>query len=86
MNSEGIQILCRMRNILKIVFLLCVIALPLHAQEKFDSTACIPVRTVNPDSLAFGPGEKASFVLHYKWGAINEGFFCSSLQVGCNQF
>ena len=70
-NSEEILISCRMRYVLKIVFLLCVIALPLHAQEKSDSTACIPVRTVNPDSLAFGPGEKASFVLHYEWGAIN---------------
>lgn len=60
-----------MEHIWKIVVLLCVMALPLHAQENTDSTACIPVRTVNPDSLAFGAGEKASFVLHYKWGAIN---------------
>ena len=60
-----------MEHIWKIVVLLCVMALPLHAQENTDSTACIPVRTVNPDSLAFGAGEKVSFVLHYKWGAIN---------------
>lgn len=46
-------------------------SMQLHAQENLQSTACIPVRTVNPDSLAFGPGEKASFVLHYRWGAIN---------------
>ena len=60
-----------MEHIWKIVVLLCVMALPLHAQENTDSTACIPVRTVNSDSLAFGAGEKASFVLHYKWGAMN---------------
>ena len=46
-------------------------ALQLHARENSDSTACVPVRTVNPDSLAFGPGEKASFILHYEWGAVN---------------
>lgn len=43
----------------------------LHARENSDSTACIPVRSVCPEDLAFGPGEEASFVLHYKWGAIN---------------
>ena len=71
MNSEGILISCRMNYIWKIAVLLCVTALQLHAQENSDSTACVPVRTVNPDSLAFGPGEKASFTLHYEWGAIN---------------
>ena len=48
-----------------------MMALPLHAQENSDSTACIPVRTVNPDSLAFAAGEEASFILHYQWGSIN---------------
>ena len=53
------------------MILLCVTALSLHAQENSDSTACIPVRTVDPDKLAFAPGEEASFILHYQWGAIN---------------
>jgi hypothetical protein len=48
-----------------------MIALPLHAQENSDSTACVPVRTLNPDSLAFTGGEKISFILHYQWGTIN---------------
>lgn len=60
-----------MRYSLIIAFLLCVTASALHAQEKSDSTACIPVRTLTPDSLAFGNGEKATFILHYRWGAIN---------------
>jgi len=55
-----------------IFLLLCVsVGVPLHSQEKSDSTACIPVMSVCEDSLAFAAGEKASFVLHYKWGAIN---------------
>ena len=64
-------ILCRMKILKLIAILLCVMALPLHAQENSDSTACIPVRTVNPDSLAFAAGEEASFILHYQWGSIN---------------
>ena len=53
------------------MILLCVTAFSLHAQENSDSTACIPVRNIAPDSLAYGPGEEVSFILHYKWGAIN---------------
>ena len=66
-----IQSLCRMKYSGIIAVLLCVIAFPLHAQENSDSTACIPVRTVSPDGLAFQHGEKVSFILHYKWGAVN---------------
>ena len=59
----------------KICFLLCLLlaTVRLTAQEKSvsDSTACVPVRTVSPDRLAFGPGEKMYFTMHYKWGAIN---------------
>lgn len=59
----------------KICFLLCLLlaTFRLTAQEKSvsDSTACVPVRTVSPDRLAFGPGEKMYFTMHYKWGAIN---------------
>lgn len=45
----------------------------LYAQEDSvsDSTACVPVRTVSYDDLAFGPGEKMSFMMHYRWGMIN---------------
>ena len=42
-----------------------------YAQEISDSTACIPVRTVKDEELAFAHGESASFILHYEWGAIN---------------
>lgn len=64
-----------MKLITRIMILLCtcVAAAPMHAQENPDSTgtACVPVRTLDRDSLAFGPGEKMSFVLHYQWGAVN---------------
>ena len=50
-----------------------MMALPLHAQEKLDlkGTACVPVRSVSEESLAFQHGEKMEFVLHYQWGTIN---------------
>ena len=57
------------------MFLLCtcMAAFPLHAQEKLDlkGTACVPVRSVSEESLAFQHGEKMEFVLHYQCGTIN---------------
>ena len=45
----------------------------LHAQEKTvsEETSCVPVRCVDYGSLAYDAGEKMSFTMHYKWGAIN---------------
>lgn len=46
----------------------------LHAQENSDSlrkASCIPVRELSQENLAFQAGEQMSFVLHYKWGAVN---------------
>ena len=69
MNSDR-MILCR-----RIFFLLCLLltAVQLCAQEKIVSgqTACVPVRKVSYEGLAYGPGEKMYFTMHYKWGAIN---------------
>ena len=56
------------------MLLLCVLALvPVHAQENSvsDSTSCVPVRTVSYEELAFDAGERMSFAMHYRWGAIN---------------
>ncbi len=52
---------------------MCLTVNLLHAQETSGSngTSCIPVRTVNEDSLAFRHGERMDFILHYRWGAIN---------------
>ena len=46
---------------------------PAHAQGNSDlkGTACVPVRALSEDKLAFQAGEKLDFVLHYRWGAIN---------------
>lgn len=64
-----------MKILQSIILLLCtcMAALPLHAQEKLDlkGTACVPVRSVSEESLAFQHGEKMEFVLHYQWGTIN---------------
>lgn len=59
----------------KITILLCMrlVCCQLHAQENPDlkGTACIPVRSLSEERLAFQAGERMDFVLHYKWGAIN---------------
>ena len=51
-----------MKILQTIMFLLCtcMAAFPLHAQEKLDlkGTACVPVRSVSEESLAFQHGEK----------------------------
>lgn len=65
----------KMRLFIYLTVLLCMrlTASPVHAQENPDlkDTACVPVRTLSEDKLAFQAGEKLDFVLHYRWGAIN---------------
>lgn len=60
------------RNILAVLLSVLTYA-GMHAQESPDSgkTACIPVKTVVEEELAFHAGEKVDFVIHYKWGFIN---------------
>lgn len=41
------------------------------AGQSSGGAACIPVKSLNPDSLAYKAGEELSFTMHYKWGAIN---------------
>ena len=64
-----------MRIIICLTVLLCMrlSVSPAHAQGNSDlkGTACVPVRTLAEDKLAFQAGEKLDFVLHYRWGAIN---------------
>lgn len=56
-----------------ILLCMCLVYCQLHAQENPDlkGTACIPVRSLSEERLAFQAGERMDFVLHYKWGAIN---------------
>lgn len=42
-----------------------------NESRRGDFTACVPVNTVSENSLAFQAGEKMTFTMHYKWGAIN---------------
>lgn len=58
-------------KVIMILLGLAVASVRQYAQEISDSTACIPVRTVKDEELAFAHGESASFILHYEWGAIN---------------
>lgn len=61
------------RTSITVLLCTCLAMVSLHAQENLDlkGTACIPVRSVSEESLAFQHGEKMDFVLHYRWGAIN---------------
>lgn len=58
-------------------------SMSLYAQEDSvsDSTSCVPVRTVSYDDMAFGPGEKMSFVMHYRWGVINSDVGTATAQL-----
>ena len=74
-----------MNSICKIMILLSVAltSMSLYAQEDSvsDSTSCVPVRTVSYDDMAFGPGEKMSFVMHYRWGVINSDVGTATAQL-----
>ncbi len=63
----------KIKNIITVLLCMCTACGLMHAQENSDLklTHCIPVKTVNEDSLAFRHGEKLKFMLHYKWGLIN---------------
>ncbi len=51
----------------------CIATWSMHAQENPDlkGTACVPVRTVSEDGLAFQAGERMDFILHYRLGSMN---------------
>ena len=55
-----------------ILTLLCITCLqvPHYGQDKGAQTSCIPVKSVDEKSLAFGHGEKMSFILDYNWGTV----------------
>ncbi len=63
----------KIHNIILILLCMCLTSGLLRAQENSDlkGTACVPVKSVNEDSLAFRHGEKMEFILHYRWGAVN---------------
>ncbi len=54
--------------------ILAFASVSLYAQDNAGGgygTACVPVRTDSGDGLAFEAGERMTFTVHYKWGAIN---------------
>lgn len=53
------------------IILFCGLCQPLDAQQQSGRTSCIPVKSLQPDSLAYKAGEQLSFTMHYNWGAIN---------------
>ncbi len=63
----------KIHSIIAILLCMCPAFGLLRAQENSDlkGTACVPVKTVDEDSLAFRHGERMEFILHYRWGAVN---------------
>lgn len=64
----------RYSMVISVLLCTCMMLCSLHAQENPDSsgmTSCIPVRPLTQENIPFQAGEQMSFVLHYKWGAIN---------------
>lgn len=51
----------------------CLNLFCMRAQENFVSrpTSCVPVKPISQETLAFRPGEKMYFTMHYKWGIID---------------
>ena len=45
----------------------------MRAQENPVSTPshCVPIKDISDGNLAFRPGEKMYFTMHYEWGMIN---------------
>lgn len=73
-NSDTEKIDQMTRFLIHISILLTFLSvLPADAQEVPDTpktSACIPVRTVEEDELAYQAGERLHFTLRYEWGAI----------------
>lgn len=46
-------------------------AVTIAVSARAEGGNCIPVRSVEPEELAFQAGEKLDFVLRYSWGIIN---------------
>ena len=42
-----------------------------RAVEPLKGPNCIPVKSLEENKLAYKAGEKLTFSIHYKWGAIN---------------
>ncbi|MDR0728997.1 MAG: DUF3108 domain-containing protein [Prevotellaceae bacterium] len=55
---------------MKQLLLFCFLLLSCVATAQND-TACMPVRDLQPDELAFADGEQLTIVANYKWGLIN---------------
>ena len=45
----------------------------MRAQENSVSTSshCVPIKDISDGNLAFQPGERMYFTMHYEWGMIN---------------
>ena len=54
--------------IVSILMLFCS-GFPVSGQSK--GTFCIPVRSLDEERLAFGPGESLDYDIHYRWKSIN---------------
>ena len=56
-------------RIIMLVLFAGLLSTAMPAQDK--QTFCVPVKTLERDSLAFDAGERMSFTLNYQWGALD---------------
>ena len=59
------------RKILIAVSLLMLACSGFPASGQHKNTYCIPVKSLEEDKLAFGPGESLDYEIHYRWRSIN---------------
>ncbi len=62
-----------------IVSLLALSAAAVYGRGNGDEPACVPVRSLRTDDLAFQHGEKLSYTMHYRWAFINADVASASI-------
>ena len=69
MRTNGKFILLSYMRMMAAAAILFVDAVNGFSQDK--GPGCLPTRDLTPESLAYAPGEKLTFSVHYVWGPIN---------------
>ena len=58
-------------KVLIAVSMLMLLCTGFQVSGQSRDTFCIPVKSLDEDRLAFGPGESLDYEIHYRWKSIN---------------